>query len=116
MGPSSDSVRVINYTIGDEFLESVDRIEGIDRSRIVEVIARLVSGRTDVLGCLEPHELRESAAGGAPPRVRTDDGARAFRASLQQGTAAARRLHYWRLNDGTVELAKVAYHDDMSIN
>jgi hypothetical protein len=31
------------------------------------------------------------------------------------GTAAARRLHYWRLPGGRVELAKIVYHDDFSI-
>jgi len=108
------SQRPTSYLLGEEFLESVERIQGVDRSRIVEAVARLVSGRRDLVATLDVHPLRESAAGGAPPRVRAD-GARAFRASLQHGAAAARRLHYWLLTDGTLELANVGYHEDMSI-
>ena len=37
------------------------------------------------------------------------------RCNLQAGTAAARRLHYWQLPDGGIELAKIVYHDDFSI-
>jgi hypothetical protein len=44
-----------------------------------------------------------------------EDGARAWRVSLQSNTPAARRLHYWVLPDGSIELAKVGVHDDMSI-
>lgn len=115
LGNSDASVREVPFVFGTDFLESVDRIEGIDRHRIVEGVARLVSGRVDLLGALDVHELRESAAGGAPPRVRAD-GARAMRASLQQGAAAARRLHFWRLPDNSIELANIVYHDDMSIS
>ncbi|MGF9755062.1 hypothetical protein AAII07_07655 [Microvirga sp. 0TCS3.31] len=43
------------------------------------------------------------------------DGARAWRVSLQSNTRAARGLHYWVLSDGSIELAKVGVHDDLTI-
>ena len=63
---------------------------------------------------LELHMLRESETVGAAQQVR-GDGARAWRCNLQTRTAAARRLHYWQLPDGRIELAKIVYHDDFSI-
>jgi predicted RNA-binding protein with RPS1 domain len=101
-------------TIGPDFLESLETVEGIARSRVVNVCAQVVSGRAAEIPGLELHALRESEAGGAAQRVR-EDGARAWRCNLQTGTAAARRLHYWQLPDGGIELAKIVYHDDFSI-
>jgi hypothetical protein len=47
-------------------------------------------------------------------RVR-NDGAIAWRASLQVNTPSARRIHYWVLPSGQIELARVAAHDDFDI-
>lgn len=99
---------------GPEFAASLDRVEGISRDRVVEVCADVACRRAPDRPGLEVHALRSSDKGGAPQRVR-DDGAKAYRASLQVHTPAARRLHYWELADGGVELAKIVYHDDFSI-
>jgi hypothetical protein len=32
---------------------------------------------------------------------------------MQINTPSARRLHYWRCPDGTIELSSVRLHDDM---
>lgn len=61
-----------------------------------------------------PAPLRINEAGDSPQRV-SDDGARADRVSLQVNTPSARRLHFWRLPDGHIELSKVGVHDDLSI-
>lgn len=99
---------------GPEFTTSLNRVEGIGRERVVEVCADVVCRRAPDRPGLEVHALRSSDKGGAPQRVRAD-GAKAYRASLQVNTPAARRLHYWELPDGGVELAKIVYHDDFSI-
>ena len=39
----------------------------------------------------------------------------AWRVSLQVGAPSARRLHYWQLQDGSVELAKVCVHNDFTM-
>jgi hypothetical protein len=100
--------------LGPEFLESLERVQGISRERIVEVCAQVVCGRAPEIAGLELHPLRSSEGGSAPQRARPD-GAKAWRCSLQVGTPSARRLHYWELADGGVELAKIVYHDDYSI-
>lgn len=116
MTPAADRERYAwrAPVLGPAFLESVEGIAGVSRERIVEVCAHVASGRARDIPGLELHVLRTSETGGAPRRERAD-GAKAWRCSLQANTPAARRLHFWRLPDGRVELANVAYHDDFSI-
>jgi predicted RNA-binding protein with RPS1 domain len=101
-------------TFGPEFAASLDRVEGVSRERVFEVCADAVCRRAPDRPGLELHALRSGDHGGAPQRVRAD-GAKAYRASLQVRTPAARRLHYWELRDGGIELAKIVYHDDFTI-
>jgi len=100
--------------LGPDFLDSLQRVHGVTRERVVEVCAEVVCGRAPERAGFEVHPLRASEGGGADQRVR-NDGAKAYRASLRVGTAAARRLHYWELPGGDVELAKIVYHDDFTI-
>jgi hypothetical protein len=86
----------------------------VSRERVIDTCAHVASGRAADIPGLELHALRSSDGGGTPQRVRAD-GARAWRCSLQANTAAARRLHFWRMPDGGIELAKIVYHDDFSI-
>lgn len=97
---------------GPDFLETLESTEGVDRAKVVEVIADLVSGHADRLSGRAMHQLR-SGPGGSDPVVTRVDGATCWRVSLQHKTPAARRLHVWRLPDGTIELSSVRVHDDM---
>lgn len=101
--------------IGPEFLASLQATQGIQRSRVREVCLHVAVGRAPEIASLELHQLRESAAGDSPFRVRARDGAVAWRVSLQVKSPSARRLHYWQLRDGRVELSKIGTHDDVSI-
>lgn len=95
------------------FARSADGLDGIDEERIAEVCAHVAAGRAHEIGGLRIHPRRDGGPAGAP-RVR-EDGARAWRASLQVGAPAARRLHYWVMTrDGrrTVELEAVGTHDE----
>lgn len=100
--------------LGNEFMNSLETVEGIARGRVLEVCAHVVSGRAPEIPSLEVHALRSGMGGEDAQRLRPD-GSKAFRASLQVKAAAARRLHYWQLPDGRIELARVVYHDDFSI-
>lgn len=100
--------------IGPDFLDSLAATQGVSRERVLDVCAHVACGRAAEIGGLELHPLRASEGGGAS-QLEREDGAKAWRCSLQASTAAARRLHYWQLPDGGVELAKVGYHDDLSI-
>jgi hypothetical protein len=103
-----------DYTLGPDFLRSLDSLHGLGAERAADVVMEVVTGKAALSAGRELHQLRTDDAGGSPQRVR-EDGARAWRVSLQSNTPAARRLHYWVLPDGSIELAKVGVHDDMSI-
>lgn len=75
----------------------------------------VLTGRAETLASRELHPLRVGEAGGTEQRVRAEDGAKAWRVSLQINTPSARRLHFWRLPDGGVELSRVGVHDDLTI-
>ena len=101
------------YELGPGFLESVKQLEGIKASKIHDVVVEVLTGLVKDIEGRELHRLRTADSGGAPPLTR-EDGALAWRASLQIGAPSARRLHYWQLPDGTIELAKVCVHDDFT--
>lgn len=98
--------------IGPDLLNSIENVQGIGRSRIIEVCAHVACGRAPEVAGLDPRPLLRTKGAS---QLERDDGARAWRCSLQVGTPSARRLHYWLLPGGQVELAKVVYHDDFSI-
>ena len=104
-----------DYLVGAFFLSSLEALEGITRAKVVEVCAEVLCGRAATQAGREVHPLRSSDSGEAPQRLR-EDGAKAYRASLQVSTPSARRLHYWLLPDGRLELSKVGVHDDLTIS
>lgn len=113
--PSEQSQRPLkDYLIGPAFLDSLDELEGIRAEKVAGVVFEIVTGLAPQIPSREVHQLRSSAAGDSPTRVR-EDGARAWRASLQVNTPSARRIHYWSLPDGTIELARVGTHDSFDI-
>ncbi|GER23617.1 hypothetical protein NCCP1664_21120 [Zafaria cholistanensis] len=56
------------------------------------------------------HEWRTGRGGHNPPHTR-DDGAVGFRMYVEENTPGARRLHFWKLPDGGIELHDVGVHD-----
>lgn len=103
-----------DFLIGPRFLESLERLEGIKAEKVADVVFEIVTGLAPQLPSREVHHLRTGSGGDDPVRVR-DDGAIAWRASLQVNTPSARRIHYWVLPSGQFELARVATHDDFNI-
>lgn len=99
------------YTIGPDFLATLQSTEGVSRAKVVDVVVELLTGIAFEQAGRDVHQLRSSDGGGSKQRERAD-GARAWRLALQDHTPSARRLHYWRLTDGSIELARVCKHDD----
>jgi len=103
---------LVQWTVGPDFFASWADLEGITRSKVVDVIVEVLTGRVYALAGREAHQLRSGPGGDDPPVVR-EDGATCWRVSLQVKTPSARRLHYWHLNDGSIELSSIRLHDDM---
>ena len=112
--PASDKHRlpIRGYALGPDFLDSLSTLEGVDRSKVVDVVVEVVTGLVEDVNGRELHPLRVAAGSGAPARTR-EDGATCWRAALQVNTPSARRLHFWR-GRGVLELSRVATHDDMA--
>lgn len=99
------------WTYGERFVETLNELQGVPRSKIVEVIVHILTGRDTELDSRDLHQLRTGPGGDDPPVVR-GGGETCWRASLQTRTPGARRLHYWRRADGSIELSSVRHHDD----
>jgi hypothetical protein len=113
--PAADKVtrRRRELRVGPDFLATLSSLEGVDRGKVVAVTVEIITDLVNELGGREPHPLREGDAAAAHDVVRTYDGARCMRVSLQRKTPSARRLHYWKTGDA-IELSRVVKHDDMT--
>lgn len=103
--------------VGPEFLRTVRELEGVSVDKVVEVCAQVACGIASSIPAREVHQLREGTRG-AGGRTREADHAKAWRCSLQDNTASARRLHWWSVpgdDGGVVELASVGLHDEYGI-
>jgi hypothetical protein len=107
--------RLKPFVLGPRFASAIEQLGARYRGAAVDVAACLIVGRPDLLAKVDDHPLRTGSAPSAPQRIREIDGAKAYRAYLESNTAAARRLHYWKLPDNTIELASVNVHEDMTI-
>jgi hypothetical protein len=103
--------------VGPEFLRTVRELEGVTVDKVVEVCTQVACGMASAIPAREVHQLREGTRG-AGGRTREADNAKAWRCSLQDNTASARRLHWWSVpgeDGGVVELASVGLHDEYGI-
>jgi len=100
------------WSIGEAFVGSLDHLGDVSWAKLCAVVLDVVLQDPDRLAQREDHPLRDGSGGTAPPRTRAD-GATARRIYLQQRSASARRLHYWRLRE-TIELSRVVLHDDFA--
>jgi hypothetical protein len=99
--------------VGHSFLATLSSLEGVDRSKVVDVTVEIITDLVNELDSRDLHPLREGKGAATRDVVRPLDGARCMRVALQRGTPSARRLHYWRM-DEAIELSRVVKHDDMT--
>ena len=102
------------YGFVNGFLKDVADIQGVDRSKIVAVAVEVLTGLADSMPGRDMHRLRAGLPG-ASNFVEHPDYGTAWRVALQIRTASARRMHFWRGNDGKILFAAVGVHDDMGI-
>ncbi|PYI69070.1 hypothetical protein CVV68_04575 [Arthrobacter livingstonensis] len=97
------------YMVGPHFLASLAQLPAPQRAKAMRAVVDLVADRSGPLRNRKPHVLRENEGAHAPARMRGDDAC--WRLYVEQGTAAALRLHYWKLKSGGFELHEVVPHD-----
>ena len=98
------------YTVGAEFAGSLEKLDDAQLTKAFKAIVYVLTDTSRVSTAIHP--LRNGVGADDGPTTR-DDGAVCFRANIEAKTASARRLHYWKLPTGQVELARVVTHDDM---
>lgn len=102
-----------DLVIGPRFAASLD---GLDVTQLEKALRCAMEAATGFIGknpVREAHALRSGDGGADAPVVRAADGARCMRAYIEQKTPQARRLHYWVLRGGGIELSRVVLHDDV---
>jgi hypothetical protein len=101
-----------DWTVGPDFAASLYGFtEPGVMAKALKATVEVLTGAADRNAAREIHGLRSNPGGDSAQLVRAD-GARCFRAAIEQNVASARRLHFWRLPDGSVELSRVVVHDD----
>jgi hypothetical protein len=97
-------------------LDVEEALTQIGRGQVISAIVDVVCGRAFESNSRKPRPKREGSGEEHRPIVyRASDGAQAWRANVQNGTPAARRIQWWRRHDGGIELARLAVHDDVEM-
>ncbi|ALV44360.1 hypothetical protein MB46_01340 [Arthrobacter alpinus] len=97
------------YSCSPQFLASWEQLTEQQRGKTLRAVLDLVADRKGPLRKREPHLLRVNEGAHAGVTLRGEDVC--WRLYVEQGTAAALRLHYWKLGSGGLELHEVVPHD-----
>jgi exosome complex RNA-binding protein Csl4 len=103
----------LDWRILPSFCETFEKLTEDGMDKAIRAATHIVTGRQSADNMFESHPLREGDESSKPPVVR-EDGALANRAYIESHTSQARRLHYWKLKDGSIELSRVGLHDDFT--
>lgn len=99
------------WELGVLFLDSIAEQQIVDRPRVMRAVVDVITGRHKEINSRASRNMRTSISGNAPAVTR-EDGAVAWRCSINLGPAAARLMWWEGRPDGVVELSRVATHDD----
>ena len=103
-----------DYDVGPDFAESIDALPPAQQAKAFKCVVDVLTDRAREIASRRVHPLRKGAGGDNSPHTR-ENGAVCFRANIETSTASARRLHWWRNSDGSIELSRVVVHDDMGV-
>lgn len=112
--PESDRSRYPwpdRYRINRSFVDSMEeqvRAGGVAREKIVDVCAEVLCG---LAADNHSRAVKEWLDGRHGRPVVRDDGAACMRVRIQHKSSSARRLRFWRLPTGEIELDWVGVHD-----
>jgi hypothetical protein len=105
-----DSVR---WTVLPSFADTFQKLDDNGMDKAIRAATHIVTTRRAAENMFESHALREGDES-SKPEVTRADGATAQRAYIESHTPQSRRLHYWKLRDGSIELSRVGLHDDFT--
>jgi hypothetical protein len=102
-----------SWRVLPSFILTFQALTDDGKDKAIKTATHIVTGRNAIEHITEDHPLREGDENSKPEVVR-DDGAASRRAYIESHTAQSRRLHYWKLKDGSIELSRVGLHDDFT--
>gem|GEM_PF-900461 len=102
-----------DYRVGPGFAASLSSFDTAQLAKAFKATVDVLTGLAKDMPGRAVHPLRSGDGAGASDVIRAD-GARCMRAYIEQHTPAARRLHYWMLPGGAIELGRVVLHDDVN--
>jgi hypothetical protein len=105
-----DSVR---WSVLSSFADTFQKLDDNGMDKAIRAATHIVTTRRAAENMFESHALREGDES-SKPEVTRADGATAQRAYIESHTPQSRRLHYWKLRDGSIELSRVGLHDDFT--
>jgi hypothetical protein len=98
-----------DYSLGKAFLGRLDTLPEIPRHAILQLVVDVLCERAQDQAWRAVQPCPDQRTGRQEER---SDGGTAWLASLQEHRRSARRLKYWRLPDGSIELDRIAGHGD----
>ncbi|MFC4138514.1 MULTISPECIES: hypothetical protein [unclassified Microbacterium] len=99
------------FRFGPDFIRSLAKLDENQLSKAVRACVDAITGRDREIPARDLHRLR-TGEGGDDAYVVRADGAKCWRAAIEQNTPGARRLHYWELPGDLIELSRIVTHDD----
>jgi len=102
-----------SWRVLPSFILTFQALTDDGKDKAIKTATHIVTGRNAIEHITEDHPLREGDENSKPEVIR-DDGAASRRAYIESHTAQSRRLHYWKLKDGSIELSRVGLHDDFT--
>ena len=99
------------YVVGPDFARTLETLDEGQTVKALRAAVDVITGRATQIQARDLHRLR-MGLGGDDPYVERADGAKCWRVSIETNAPSARRLHYWQLSGGQIELSRVVLHDD----
>ena len=102
---------IIGFHVGGQFRDRAKRCCRDAAGGLPAKLLRAVADAVDGENLPAVHSLRIARGANSPQRRRKRDNAKAWRRDVDDEY----HLHYWELQDGSIELASVGPHNDFSI-
>ncbi|MGF9663291.1 hypothetical protein AAIH25_15655 [Arthrobacter crystallopoietes] len=114
-GAEKSALRLKDFAVGPKFLASFYGHSEEHQRKALKALVDLLVGRAARMQARQLHQLRTGDGGDDAPVIRSADDAKCWRMSVEVNAPAARRLHYWDLPGGGIELHELVPHDVTTI-
>lgn len=104
------TLQLKEFSVGGKFLESFYKHSEEHQQKTLKALVDLLVGRAGKVNGRQVHALR-TGCGGDDPQAFRQDGAKCWRMAVETNVPAARRIHFWCIPGGGIELHELVPHD-----